>query len=145
MDDTQPSTVGRRRRLTAVLGIAGLVGAMAVSGTHPFTLPADLAVGTLIGAAWMLAAVRAADRPARSATAGAAPGGVGARLRGAAPWLGVAAVVVAWELFCYLSAPRGAHPTLSSMADAVDRWRAGKFVLCSVWLALGGSLTARRR
>ncbi len=129
-----------------MLVIAGLAGATAVSGTHPCTLPADLVVGTLNGAVWMLATARAARRPARSAGAGAGagPGGVGARLRGAAPWLGVAAVVVGWELFCYLSAPRGAHPTLSSMADAVDRWRAGKFVLCALWLGLGASLTVWR-
>jgi hypothetical protein len=54
------------------------------------------------------------------------------------PWAVLVALVVAWELAEYLArGSRGAHPTLSSMADAVDRHYLGTAALFFVWLCLG--------
>jgi hypothetical protein len=64
------------------------------------------------------------------------------------PWLALAAVVVAWELANYLArGARGAHPTLSSMADALDRHYALKALIFFGWMCLGAwvvHLGARR-
>jgi hypothetical protein len=50
----------------------------------------------------------------------------------------LAAVVVGFELLEYLvPGSRGAHPTLSSMADAVDRSHGLKAVVFFGWLCLG--------
>jgi hypothetical protein len=54
------------------------------------------------------------------------------------PWVLLVVLVVAWELVEYLArGSRGAHPTLSSMADAVDRHYIGTAVLFFLWLCLG--------
>lgn len=57
--------------------------------------------------------------------------------RAAAPWLVLLAAVVAWELTNYLAAgTRSAHPTLSSMADAVDAHYLSKALMFFGWLCL---------
>ena len=54
------------------------------------------------------------------------------------PWEVLFAVVVAWEVAEYLArGSRGAHPTLSSMVNALDRRSAGTAVLFFGWLCLG--------
>lgn len=53
---------------------------------------------------------------------------------GAAAWSALAAVAVAWEVLAYVQHPRGDHPTLSSLANAVldsQPARAAAFIL---WL-----------
>ncbi len=58
-----------------------------------------------------------------------------------APWVVLLAAVVAWELVQYLTAgSRAQHPTLSSMADAVDRYTALKAVVFFLWLCLGAAI-----
>jgi hypothetical protein len=59
--------------------------------------------------------------------------------RSVAPWLVLLAAVVAWELANYLAGgTRSAHPTLSSMADALDARYLLKALLFFGWLCLGG-------
>jgi hypothetical protein len=54
------------------------------------------------------------------------------------------ACVVAWELVEYLArGSRGAHPTLSSMVDALGRHYAGTAALFFVWLCLGALIVQR--
>jgi hypothetical protein len=54
------------------------------------------------------------------------------------PWAVLVVLVVGWELVEYLArGSRGAHPTLSSMADALDRHYLGTAVLFFLWLCLG--------
>jgi len=60
------------------------------------------------------------------------------------PWLVLAAGVVAWELVEYLArGSRGAHPTLSSMVDALDRHYVGTAALFFTWLCLGALIVQR--
>ena len=48
------------------------------------------------------------------------------------------AAIVVWELAQYVArGSRGAHPTLSSMADALDRHYLLKAVVFFGWLCLG--------
>ncbi len=53
------------------------------------------------------------------------------------------AAVGSWELFCYLSAPRSEHPTLSTLIDLLDSSRAGKIIAFALWLVLGWYLVLR--
>jgi hypothetical protein len=57
--------------------------------------------------------------------------------RGLVPWVVLAAAVVVWEFVEYLApGSRSAHPTLSSMADALDRHVVVKAVVFAAWLWL---------
>jgi hypothetical protein len=50
----------------------------------------------------------------------------------------LAAAIVVWELVDYAArGSRGAHPTLSSMADALDRFYVLKAALFFGWLSFG--------
>jgi len=57
-------------------------------------------------------------------------------------WVVLVGLIVAWELVMYLvRGSRSAHPTLSSMADAFDRYNYGlKAVACFAWLWLGTAI-----
>ena len=60
------------------------------------------------------------------------------------PWVVLAAGVLAWELVEYLArGSRGAHPTLSSMVDVLDRHFVGKAALFFGWLCLGALIVQR--
>jgi hypothetical protein len=62
------------------------------------------------------------------------------------PWVVTVVVVVGWELETYLaSGTRAAHPTLSSMADAVERYWGLKALMFFAWLLLGWGLARRPR
>ena len=80
---------------------------------------------------------RVARWPLHPAAARRAPGGGGGPASRTAPgacwrW------IVAWELVEYLArGSRGAHPTLSSMADALDRPYVLKAAVFFGWLCLG--------
>ena len=53
-------------------------------------------------------------------------------------------MIVAWELVQYVArGSRGAHPTLSSMADAVDRTYVLKAVVFFGWLCLGALIVRK--
>jgi hypothetical protein len=137
--------------------------AVAAATTTPFTWQADLVTALpiaalAVGALWRWP-LHPRPRPAREpGPAGEAgepgeprrpgqPGQPGlesgaSRALGAfGPWCALVLVVVAWELFEYLApGSRGAHPTLSSMADALDRHRAAKAVVFAAWLCLGACI-----
>ena len=56
------------------------------------------------------------------------------------------AAVVAWELVEYASrGSRAAHPTLSSMLDAVDRYYLLKALIFFAWLYLGAAIVRKGR
>jgi hypothetical protein len=113
--------------------------AVAVASTTPFTWWANAMTAIPIAAVAIAAAVRWPARPDRSP---ALVGDGGPRPRH--PYLGwvvLSAAVVGWELAEYLwRGSRSAHPTLSSMADAVDAHAAGKAVACFAWLWLGAAI-----
>jgi len=111
----------------AVLAAAYSLGAAA---TEPFTWQADLLTAAPIALLALAALVRWPWHPRpRPVPAGTHP---------FLPWLALAAVVVAWELATYLaSGRRAAHPTLSSMADAVDHHYLAKALMFFAWLCLG--------
>ncbi len=127
------------------VGAAGL--AMLAAFTRPFTLPADAVV--LVGFAGVGAIGYADHRMGRtpSATAPSAPT-VRPSPESSGPrwalWVGALAATLGWELFCFFESPREAHPTLSSMVDAVDAHRPGHALTFAVWLWLGWRLVGRR-
>ena len=110
----------------AVLAAAYSLGAAA---TTPFTWQADLLTAVPIALLALAVLVRWPWRPRpRRVPAGTHP---------YLPWLALAAVVVAWELAAYLApGQRAAHPTLSSMADAVDHHYLLKALMFFGWLCL---------
>jgi hypothetical protein len=121
--------------------------AVLASFTRPFTLGADVvtAVALAAVAGWGVLreeqgrrASRASKEPARGEGPVGAPWG-----RRWLVWVGVGAAVGGFELFCYLSAPRAQHPTLSALVDILDATRPGKIVAFAAWLALGGYLVTR--
>ncbi len=83
--------------------------------------------------AWVVASARALrDGPA-------------ARTAGVLVWAGLAAAVVAWDLYSFVSQ---AHdlPTLSRLFGTISSHRVGRGALFAAWLALGVLLaTAARR
>ncbi len=80
----------------------------------------------------------------------------GGRLRAGSPfrwrevlaWVTLAGLLAAVEAEAYLSAPRSAHPTLSSIADSLMASHPERAFLFVSWIALGavlfGSDRARR-
>jgi hypothetical protein len=55
----------------------------------------------------------------------------------------LAVVVAGWELYTYASAPRVAHPTLSTLIDLATSTQTGKAVSFAAWLLLGWYLVMR--
>jgi hypothetical protein len=129
-----------RRALVVALAAAYALGAAA---TTPFTWQADLVTALPIGALAVAAVARWPARP-RARPEGGVPRSVGHAARPRHPylaWLVVLAAVVTWELVQYASAgSRGLHPTLSSMADAVDRHVGPEAVVFFLWLCLGAAI-----
>jgi hypothetical protein len=104
--------------------------ALGAAATTPFTWQADL----LTAVPLVLLAVAAVARWPAHPHPRPVPAGTHPFL----PWLALAAVVVAWELANYLfHGARAAHPTLSSMADAVDRQYLLKALMFFGWLCFG--------
>jgi hypothetical protein len=130
------------------LGAAGLVAAAAVSVTRPFTWPSEVAVS--IGLAGMLAIVAlqwwSSPPPAALARQNVPPpfdpDGRRWGLRWA-PWVVVLVAAAGWELYCYLSAPRSAHPTLSVVLNSIDATHVGHGASFIAWLVLGWYLVTR--
>ena len=113
--------------------LVGAGYALAAATTSPFSWQADLLTAIPIGVLAVAAVMRWPARP---------------RVRVAEPaahathpyraWVVLLAVVAAWEIVQY-AAPgsRALHPTLSSMADAVDRSELRKAAVFFVWMWLG--------
>ncbi len=112
--------------------MAGAIGySLGAAATTPFSVAAD--VMTAVPIAVLAAAVvwRWPWRPVVwSPTAGAR--------HPYRAWVVLAAAIVVWELVDYAArGSRGAHPTLSSMADALDRFYVLKAAVFFGWLCLG--------
>ncbi len=111
----------RDRRRAAALVLAVAYSVLAAT-TTPFSWQADLVTALPIGALAVAVALR---WPLRTRS-GRRTASKGVR-HPFAPWVVLLAAVVAWELVQYGSAgSRASHPTLSSMADAVDRYVAAQ-------------------
>lgn len=104
--------------------------ALGAAATTPFTVAADVMTAVPIALLAVLAVARWPWHPRpRPVRAGTHP---------YLPWLCLTAAVVAWELANYLAhGSRSAHPTLSSMADAVDHHYLLKALVFFGWLCLG--------
>lgn len=131
----------------AVLWGLGVTGVVAASLTRPFTWGANAAViAGFFALMVVLVAQRCLDSP--PSTLGRRrwrqPGGeqraFGARW---ALWAGPVGAVIGWELFCYFSLPRSAHPTISSMVDLLDANPVGRGIAFVAWLTLGWYLVTR--
>jgi uncharacterized membrane protein len=66
-----------------------------------------------------------------------------ARRLAGATWIGLVAVLLAWELTAYFSSPRHDHPTLSTVADYIMSSHPGRAAMFALWLALGWLLFVR--
>jgi len=143
VDRGRPVDAGRRSPAGALVVLAGAGASCLVAATTPFTVAADLAVALAIApvAAAVVAHGLGTPRAHRPRWLRAPAGHP--TLLAAVPWLVLAAVVVAWELFNLFAGPRATYPTISSIYDAVARWPAGKALIVFVWLALGWSLVRR--
>jgi len=120
------------RTRSAVLLVGGVGYSLVAASTTPFTLPADVLTGSAIVAMAVLVCVRWPLRPRRARPPSAQrPLG-----HPYLPWVALAVVFVAWELFNYLvHGSRANHPTFSSITDAIDRFYLLKALLFLGWLA----------
>ena len=112
---------------------AGVAYALVAATTTSFTDSADVVTALpIVG----LAVLTVARWPWHPRPLEAAP-----PARGPHPyraWVALFAAIVVWELAQYVArGSRGAHPTLSSMADALDRHYLLKAVVFFGWLCLG--------
>jgi len=122
---------------------AGVAYALVAASTTAFTRSANIVTAVPIVAVAVLVVVRWPlwPRPPRAD-----------RLASPHPWRAwviLFGALVAWELADYAArGSRADHPTLSSMADAVDRYYGLKVVMFFLWLALGAAFVrmgSRRR
>ncbi len=127
---------GRRTRVLLAVGAAYALGAAA---TTAFTLPGDVMTGLPIVALAVLVVARWPLHPR--------PLELAPEARGTHPyraWGALLAVIVAWELALYVArGSRSAHPTLSSMADALDRQYFLKAAVFFGWLTLGALILSK--
>ena len=138
----------RRPAVGAVVAVAAVavavVYAVAASYTHPFTTGAD----TVTAIPLAIAAIAVAARLQTTRRSDVAPLDRDPKLptgstRWSRLWAAVAVVALSWELYCYASAPRSEHPTLSTLIDLLDSTRIGKITAFALWLALGWYLVWR--
>lgn len=122
-----------------VASVASAGYAVAAASTTPFTWAADVMTAlpiaaVVVGAVWSWPAHPV--RPESLVEEGRPPPRHPYRA-----WVLLLTVVVAWELAEYLwRGSRGAHPTLSSMADALDAHTAAKGVAFFAWLWSGAAV-----
>jgi hypothetical protein len=127
----------RRRR--ALLAVAAAASAGVAATTTPFSRPANVVTALPIIALAVLVLVRwpLHAGPAEPEAGTAHPWRA---------WVVLFGLVVAWELAEYASrGSRAAHPTLSSMLDAVDRHAALKAVVFFLWLGVGAAIARAGR
>jgi len=134
-----PATEHHAGWRTSALLAAGAAYALGAAATTAFTLPADVMTGLPIVALAVLVVARWPLRPR--------PLQLAPDARGTHPyraWGALLAVIVVWELVLYLArGSRGAHPTLSSMADALDRHYILKALVFFGWLSLGALIVLK--
>jgi hypothetical protein len=127
----------RWQRWFLVAGAAAY--ALGAATTRAFTEPANVLTALPIVALAVLVVVRWPLRPRRAQ----APGDVAHPYRA---WVLLFAAIVLWELAEYAArGSRADHPTLSSMADAVDRYYLLKAVFIFLWLYLGAAIVRNGR
>lgn len=114
---------------------AAVCWAWFASGVRTFTRPAEV-LTFLPALAVLLLTLRPGARPhpvSHSTRNGYAR-------RGVLPWVAAAAVLIGWELAELFSQPRGAHPTLSSITNALLSTHPSRFIGYLAWLVLGWML-----
>ena len=132
-----PAVPGPRRAGAPALVTVGVLYALVAGTTEPFTWPANVLTALPIVALVALAVARWPRRPRVAHPPGAHP---------VRPWVVLLVLVAAWELIEYAArGPRRAHPTLSSMADALDRHWLLKAVVFFGWLCLGAAIVVAGR
>ena len=149
---------GRRPsgRPEAALLLAGGAYALGAAATSAFTWPADVLTAIPIIVLALLVVARwprrplprpPAPRPEPEPEPEPAPLDVGPARRGGHPfraWAVLLAAAVVWELAEYAArGSRGAHPTLSSVTDALDRVYVVKALVFFGWLCLGALIVRR--
>jgi hypothetical protein len=112
--------------------------ALWLAATTPFSSPANILTALAIVVVAVMAIIRWPARPTRAVL-------IAEDERPRHPylaWVVLVVLIVAWELVMYLvRGSRAAHPTLSSMADAFDRYNYGlKALACLAWLWLGTAI-----
>jgi hypothetical protein len=55
-------------------------------------------------------------------------------------WGVIVGAILAWELISFVSHPRDAHPTFSSMTDALQAEHAARWLFFGGWVAFGWAL-----
>jgi hypothetical protein len=117
-----------------VVIVAALVYSWIAAALRPFTAPEDIAVAipvipVVVLAVWW----RPSPPPDRTPQ------------RGAVVWMALFGALAVWELAAYVSSPRDAHPTLSSIGDSLMSTHLGRAIAFAVWLGLGAALAFGRR
>jgi hypothetical protein len=134
-------------RVASITGAVVFVLSVLSAFSRPFTWPADALTALGLAGVAAIVGVQLLGNPPALLARRAAPGDEAVASHPGvsrwATWAVAIALVVAWELFCYLSAPRALHPTLSSLLDTVTGSHAGRGVAFATWLLLGTYLVTR--
>jgi hypothetical protein len=125
--------------MVAAIAALCLAYAALASYTRPFTTGADAVTAiplaaTVVAMAVRIRATRRSDVVVQSSGESERTPALG---RWALGWVIMTVVVGCWELYCYTSAPRSEHPTLSTLIDLLESTRVGKTAAFALWLALG--------
>jgi hypothetical protein len=108
--------------------VAGVAYALGAAATTPFTVAADVMTGIPIALLGVLAIARWPLRPEPVLVPGRHP---------YREWAVLGVAILVWEVVVYTArGSRAAHPTFSSMVDAVDRYYLLKAVLFFAWLCV---------
>jgi len=124
--------VRRRQLLIAAALLAAAIWAWFGSGVRTFTRPAEVLtfVPGLVVLVLTLRPSAELHRPPKTAL----------RRTSALPWVGLAGLILVWELTELFSQPRAGHPTMSSISNALLSTRVTRFLGYLVWLAVGWML-----
>jgi hypothetical protein len=127
--------------LLAACGLAALA-----SFQHPFTPGANVVTGFALGVMLIAEIVFTWRGHARRlfGNPDIAVGRSDHRGRRYIPWIVLCMAFTAFELLEYLSQPRQAHPTFSSLTDDVTSSQAGRAFLFLAWLVLSALLVDPR-
>jgi hypothetical protein len=129
----------RRHRVVGIASFWVLIAyALWLAATVPFSSPANILTALAIVVVVVLAIIRWPARPTRAVLLG----GEDQPQHPYLAWVVLVLIIVGWELVMYLvRGSRSEHPTLSSMADAFDRYNYGlKALACIAWLWLGTAI-----
>jgi hypothetical protein len=134
---------GVRSWVPVTAAIAGtLLYSWFAAALRPFTWPENVAVAlpVLVVLARLVAGWR---RPAEKGSRSTDPERARSERPAGATWIGLVAVLLAWELTAYFSSPRQDHPTLSTVADDIMTSHPGRAAMFALWLVLGWLLFVR--